>query len=52
MFTHSMVPMSAQHYVAEIISRCLNRSGVHASHGMERTHISAVENTLKLLILI
>lgn len=24
--------------------------GVHASHGMERTHISAVENTLKLLI--
>ncbi|PKL01442.1 MAG: aminopeptidase [Tenericutes bacterium HGW-Tenericutes-1] len=25
--------------------------GVHASHGMERTHISAVENTLKLLLL-
>ncbi|NLM32893.1 MAG: M42 family metallopeptidase [Acholeplasmataceae bacterium] len=24
--------------------------GVHASHGMERTHIKAVENTLKLLI--
>lgn len=24
--------------------------GVHASHGMERTHIQAVENTLKLLI--
>ena len=23
--------------------------GVHASHGMERTHISAMENTLKLL---
>ncbi len=25
--------------------------GVHASHGMERTHISALENTLKLLLL-
>ena len=24
--------------------------GVHASHGMERTMIQAVENTLKLLI--
>lgn len=24
--------------------------GVHASHGMERTHVSAVENTLKLLL--
>ncbi|MBN2504089.1 MAG: M42 family metallopeptidase [Bacilli bacterium] len=24
--------------------------GVHASHGMERTHASAVENTLKLLL--
>lgn len=24
--------------------------GVHASHGMERTHYSAVENTIKLLI--
>ena len=24
--------------------------GVHASHGMERTHIEAVENTLKLLL--
>jgi putative aminopeptidase FrvX len=25
--------------------------GVHASHGMERTHLSALENTLKLLLL-
>lgn len=25
--------------------------GVHASHGMERTHIDGIENTLKLLIL-
>lgn len=25
--------------------------GVHASHGMERTHIQAVENTLKLILL-
>ncbi len=25
--------------------------GVHASHGMERTHIKALENTLKLLLL-
>ncbi len=25
--------------------------GVHASHGMERTHYSAIENTIKLLIL-
>ena len=24
--------------------------GVHASHGMERTHISALENTVKLLV--
>ena len=24
--------------------------GVHASHGMERTHLQAVENTLKLLM--
>ena len=24
--------------------------GVHASHGMERTHVQAVENTLKLLL--
>lgn len=23
--------------------------GVHASHGMERTHISALETTIKLL---
>lgn len=23
--------------------------GVHASHGMERTHVSALENTIKLL---
>ena len=23
--------------------------GVHASHGMERTHVSAIENTIKLL---
>ena len=25
--------------------------GVHASHGMERTHYSALENTIKLLLL-
>jgi putative aminopeptidase FrvX len=25
--------------------------GVHASHGMERTHLSGVENTIKLLLL-
>ena len=25
--------------------------GVHASHGMERTHYSAFENTIKLLYL-
>jgi putative aminopeptidase FrvX len=25
--------------------------GVHASHGMERTHYSALENTIKLLYL-
>jgi putative aminopeptidase FrvX len=24
--------------------------GVHASHGMERTHYSAFENTIKLLL--
>ena len=24
--------------------------GVHASHGMERTHYEAIENTIKLLI--
>ena len=24
--------------------------GVHASHGMERTHYSGIENTIKLLI--
>ena len=23
--------------------------GVHASHGMERTHVKALENTIKLL---
>ena len=23
--------------------------GVHASHGMERTHLEAIENTMKLL---
>ena len=23
--------------------------GVHASHGMERTHVNALENTIKLL---
>ena len=26
-------------------------TGVHASHGMERTHYSALENTIKLLLL-
>ena len=25
--------------------------GVHASHGMERTHVNALENTIKLLAL-
>ena len=24
--------------------------GVHASHGMERTHYKAIENTIKLLV--
>ena len=26
-------------------------AGIHASHGMERTHISGLEETLKLLML-
>ena len=32
------------------IKAALIGPGVHASHGMERTHITGVENTLKLLI--
>ncbi|HKL80823.1 MAG TPA: aminopeptidase, partial [Mobilitalea sp.] len=31
------------------IAGALIGQGVHASHGMERTHIKGLENTLKLL---
>ena len=34
----------------DFIKGALIGPGVHASHGMERTHYSAFENTLKLLI--
>ena len=36
--------------VVENIKGALIGPGVAASHGMERTHLQAVENTLKLLL--
>ena len=36
--------------VVKILKGALIGPGVAASHGMERTHLQAVENTLKLLL--
>lgn len=36
--------------VVKILMAPLIGPGVAASHGMERTHLQAVENTLKLLL--
>ena len=33
------------------IKAALIGPGVHASHGMERTHSEAIENTIKLIML-
>jgi len=42
--------VSAAYRGGQDIKGALIGPGVHASHGMERTHSSAIENTLKLLI--
>ncbi len=42
--------VSAAYHGGKDFRGALIGPGVHASHGMERTHIDAVENTLKLLV--
>ncbi len=42
--------VSAAYHGGKDFRGALIGPGVHASHGMERTHIDAVENTLKLLL--
>ena len=42
--------MSAALRGGQNIKGALIGPGVHASHGMERTHIQAVENTYRLVL--
>ena len=42
--------VSAARSAGNDVKGALIGPGVHASHGMERTHLQAVENTLKLLL--
>lgn len=48
-FPHYGSDVSAALYGGNNIRGALIGQGVHASHGMERTHIRGLENTLKLL---